>query len=383
MGIDTYITDPRDHRNAHIVTVNDGDIIDCCDKNAVVVATYPLRRFENSALYFSNPTFGINMNIQAGVFGGTPEPVYDEDTEWATSIIVGGGWVFNSGAVGAISPHSGTVMIDATTTSNNDTMQLAKGSNLDLTNYTTITGWIAISAWTTTGTKAANLIGWDTGAGAQVGTTVNIGDYVNTGITTTWQKFTIPLEDMSLTAQTIDAFRITTVDIGVGSPPDYFLDEIDVQEKGGTSDISSATFSIEPDLGTWLHVLSFTFVFADDSYSTILADSTMPGIPYNSFFGVAELSNGIVYQRIVSDEIESQNSFRKFSDIFAIPDTRLTAYGGTNPAGGSWLSGISYVAEPLVLKPENQDRLQWIISDDLSGLDVFTISAACKLEKRE
>jgi len=374
MGLDSYITDPKTHNNAHIITHNDKD-----RSNALVVASHPLKQFQENTLFFTNDTLGINMNVEAGTFGGDIEAVYDENTEWTTSAI-SGTWVFDSGTVGAISPHSGSVMIDATGTVNNDTMQLSKGSSFNLTDYIAITGWIAIESWAAAGTKSINLFGWDTGTGTQVGTTINLGDYINTGITTTWQKFTIPLADMGLNGATINAFRVITLNSGLAQ--NYFLDEIDIQEKSGTSDISTAMFTIQPTNETWLHITSFTFFFADDNYAPALANGLMTGIPYDSLLGEGPLTGGLIYQRFQDGEIIVTEKIQQFSDLFRMPSTNVSGYGISKDYAGSWVSILSPVAEPLLLRAEDEDKITWTISEDLSGLSIFNISAACKIEQR-
>jgi len=376
MGIKNYITDPRTNKNAHIITHNDKD-----NNNALVVATHPLKQFKENTLFFTNETLGIDMNVLAGAYGGTPETVYSENVEWTTSA-VSGTWVFNSGTVGAISPHGGSVMIDAVATIDTNTMQLAKGSDFNLTDYTTITGWIALASWDNRGTKAINLLGWNTTTGTQVGTTVNLANYINIGNINVWQKFTIPLENMGLTGATINSFRIVTVDIGPGNPPDYFLDDIEIEEKSGESDISTALFTIQPDLGTWLHIESYTFFLADDNYAPSLVNGLMTGIPYDSLLGVDSLAGGLIYQRFENGEIVVTERIRQLSNLFRMPSTKISGYGISKDYAGSWVSIESPVAEPLILKAENEDKVQWIVSEDLSGLSIFNISAACKIEYR-
>jgi len=375
MGIDNYITDPKTQKNVHVVTHNDKDA-----NNALVVATHPLKQFENKPLFFSNPDFGIDMNVQAGTYGGSSILVYDENVEWTTSIIVGGGWIFNSGTVGAISPHSGSVMIDATGTAINDTMQLAKGSDFNLTNYVAITGWIALTDWSVSGTKEVNLLGWDTVGGAQVGTTVNLGNYVNTGVLNTWQKFTISLADMALVGQTINAFRITTIDLGPGGPPDYFLDEIEVQEQSTTSAISSAEFKVEPEQGTWLYVYNVKFFIAD-AYDSTLVNSSMPKLLYNQILGEAALTTGLLFRRYKDGEINFSGSMKQLSDLLEFPGSEIDSFGGDGT--NTWISVKFTMIEPFVLKSEDRDYLSLTVSDDLSGLLRFRASIGAKEEQRQ
>ena len=65
-----------------------------------------------------------------------------------------------------------------------------------------------------------------------------------------------------------------------------------------------------------------------------------------------------------------------------MPSTTISGFGGTKNPGGMWVSVISPVAEPIILKPENNDKIRWSVTQDLSGLDLLYVSARTKLEDR-
>ena len=48
MGIDSYIKDPKNHKNAHVVTHDDKD-----SSHGLVVATHPLKTFDNKVKFFT------------------------------------------------------------------------------------------------------------------------------------------------------------------------------------------------------------------------------------------------------------------------------------------------------------------------------------------
>jgi len=55
---------------------------------------------------------------------------------------------------------------------------------------------------------------------------------------------------MGLTNSTIQAIRIKTVDTGFGSPPNYYLDEIEFVYDNTTTDIiGPQIFNIKPNFG--------------------------------------------------------------------------------------------------------------------------------------
>lgn len=47
---------------------------------------------------------------------------------------------------------------------------------------------------------------------------------------------------MGLSVSSIDAFRVRTVDIGSGAPPNYYLDTIQIEQTG-----TSLEYTLRPD----------------------------------------------------------------------------------------------------------------------------------------
>ncbi len=363
MSIQVFLSDPT-HKNSVEVDIPERE------KRGLVVATRSLKTFENDVRFFTNGAQGIDMNVDAS-FGGTPVKIHNgiDDALWTASAIAGN-WTFNS----TDQAHTGSNSVDATLTVNNSVAEFVKGGDQDLSGHVGISGWIYLTGWTQTGTKQVLLSGWDTGLIAIVGVSVDLADYINVGILNVWQKFSIPLSDLSLVGTTIDAIRIQTIDIGAGAPPNYYLDDIQIEETGG-----SVIYTVEPDLGTWLHITCIHLIMADLFASEVL-NGTVPGIPYNSFLGVSALSNGIVYQRIADDETKFTIIFKQLSDFLQLPQTKMldTGSDGTN----TWLSLDGVVTEPIILKSETRDRLRIIISDNLSGLLLLRISVGAKAEQR-
>jgi len=456
MPIKSLITDSSNNKSAKVDDTTGED-------QALVVATRELKTFENSFRFFTNTSYGADMN-QNFEFSGTPDDVYNggDSTQWTASAIVGGGnWDLNEqnvhaknaivtvvdyanlggetitivisgtstnivegidytaetnndttatniataidGVTGVGASAIGAVVeiiadlgyditsltddsadidlttsarsLDAVATTNGNVAQLARASFVDLSGYTTITGYIFLALWDNRGTKNITLYGWDTGSSVQVGTSININNYVDTNSLNKWHKFTIPLEHMKLSASSIDAFRILTTDIGPGQPPDYYIDYFQIQQDG-----NPIQYTLAPDLGTWLHVSKVKITIADD-YAGTVNNGTMPSLPYDGFLGVSKLANGIVYQRIQSGEVKFSINISELIDFVQIQGATVSGTGsdGTN----SWFALSLDLTEPLILKPENDDILSVIISDDLSDLLFLKISAGCKIETRE
>lgn len=456
MPIKSLITDSSNNKSAQV----DGT---AGEEKALIVATRELKTFKNSARFFTNPSYGADMNQNVG-FSGTPDDVYNggDSTQWTASSISGGAnWDLNEqnvhakdaiitvvdytnlggetitvvvsgatinivegvdyiaetnndttatniataidGETGIGASATGAVVeiiadlgyditsltddsadvdlttsarsLDAVATINGNVAQLARASSVDLSGYTAITGYIFLTEWDDRGTKNITLYGWDTGSSVQVESSVNINNYVDITTLNSWQKFTIPLEDMSLSVSSIDAFRILTTDIGPGSPPDYYVDYFQIQQVG-----SPIEYCIKPGLETWLHVISLDVTIAD-AYAGTVASGTMPSLPYDGFLGVAELENGLIYRRVQSGEIQFSLTIKKMMDYLQLPGSSVVGHGsdGTN----SWCVLSVNPTEPIVLKPENGDKLCVTLSDDMSGLLLFKISAGCKVESRE
>ncbi len=93
MPAKSEIIDPTSGRKAAVV--------DGAEVNALAVATRPLKTFENSVRFFTNPNFGADLNIAVTLGDSASETLlYDENagspTEWTATAIVGGGWDFAS-----------------------------------------------------------------------------------------------------------------------------------------------------------------------------------------------------------------------------------------------------------------------------------------------
>jgi len=263
--------------------------------------------------------------------------------------------------------------VDATAAANDDAAQFARPSSIDLSGYTAITGYVYITGWSAVGTTEVELYGWDTATSLQVGSAVNLGDYVDTGILNEWHKFTIPLGDMDLSGETIDALRVRTVAIGTVAP-NYYLDFMRIEEMG-----TPLEYRVEPEKGTWLHVAEINISMVD-AYAGTLADATMPSLPYNAWLGVSKLASGMIYRRIQDGKISFSIIARQLYDFLQLPGTGVIGCGsdGTN----TWVALRITMVEPLVLKAEDGDYLSLSFSDDLSGLLQLRAAAGCKEEQR-
>jgi hypothetical protein len=311
---------------------------------------------------FLNPDNGADMNIN-GEFGGTPDGIHNgiDSVLWTASAI-SGTWVFDSTA----QAHTGTKSIDATGTNNSAVALMTRGSNIDLTGYKAITGWIYITAWSTSGTAKDVELQFRIN-GVNASDLIGISNYIDTTSFNTWQKFSIPLTEFNLTDSTINEMIIDTRDIGAGAPPDYYLDDMQLEETS-----SGAVYTVEPQSEEiWdFENITFTMVRA---YDNTLANASTPKIPYDGFLGLSTLTNGINIRMIRSNEIYFSLTVKDLIDLLGspAPTTLLSGGDGTN----TWLKLQFIFQKPTTLKGATNDRIEITIQDDLTSFIRFRVGS--------
>lgn len=326
--------------------------------NGLMVYTEPFRDYIAQTKPMADSTGSIEANKNAA-FSGTPDGVHNGgDNAYWTASALSGTWDFASTTVA----QQGSASIDATSTVDNSVAQFERSSSINAANYAAITGYIYITGWPGGG-GAKDVLLRVREAGADIGNSVNLSNYINTGILNSWLKFSIPFEDLVLGSNDFDQILITTRSTGGGSAPDYYLDTIQVEETG------SYTFSVIPDNGTKLHVSRLSMVMVD-AYNGTLADSSHPNIKYNQFLGVSKLSNGINF-RLVTDGITRFNGiFKQHADFLTFPGLTTTSGGD---ATNTWIKYDILFDYPFVLDSRTSDSFTMTLSDDLSGLLYFRV----------
>ena len=365
MSLKTNIIDSSSKLAAQVVHK------ETCDCKALAVATIPYREFDNKLGYFSNDTYGVEMNVN-GASGGTAIKIHDgTDTSlWTATDIVGGGkTTFNS--TDRNHTTGGTKSIKVDNSPVGDIFQLDKGSDQVLTNYISVTMWINVDKDWKAG-DAVDFYGWETTGGTQVGTKVDLSDYFIYDDYDTWHKLNIPLSDMGLhdgsTGLTIDSFRVNQ-EAKEGKAPKYYLDDVQIEETG-----TPIVFELKPALGTWLLVKSFQIVVA------ATGTAVSPNIPYDTVLGTS-ISSGIDYKRIANGTTISAATISKFVDFMTLSNATVTGQGGD--ATNNWVSLNVRFNETVVLKAEDEDKMTLTINDDLSGLLYLRVGAGAKVEYRQ
>jgi len=151
-----------------------------------------------------------------------------------------------------------------------------------------------------------------------------------------------------------------------------------LQETGGALE-----FSVEPDTGTWFHVVSFQTVFVD-AVTADNADSTMPQLSYNKILDMTPTA-GYVYRRYTGGDDEPTSEFRITSlmDLLSFPQSKLSNYvsDGTN----TMITVTDHYTPPVkfTLKSEDLDRITMDVEDNFSQLLFFRISVTGYVEQRQ
>jgi len=353
--------------SSRAAAVIDGD----SEHNSLAVATRPLKTFGNGTRYFTSETYGVDMNVNIS-FSGTPEIVYIDNVEWTATDIVGGG---KTTFASADQNHSltGTFSIKNDNSPDGDLYQLATLTPVDMNGYVALSMWVYVDKDWTVG-DVVDLYGFDTTANLQVGNSIDLSNYFDFTTTKVWQKVVVPLSAFGemATYEILDALRVRQT-ASTGKAPKYYLDDIQFEQTG-----TPAPFVIVPDKGTWLHVKSFTFSFAAAIPGT-LANGAMPVLSYDKLLGVLP-AVGINYQRVQELKTVFSVTFKTIMDLLQIANSKISSVGSD---GTNTFVVINFPnEEPLILKPENSDRLQFTVSDDLSGLLHFKIQAGCSIETR-
>ena len=342
---------------AHVHKEN-GDI-------GVIAFTEPLRPRTARFDFAFNPAFGVEMAID-GSFGGTPDLVYDEDdvSDWTGSNIVGTKATFDStdGPIGGTAwPPSGTKSTKIDKPNANDVWQFDKGTTLDLSGFVAISMKVIVASnWDLI--DSVVIYGWDTNTNTQVGTSVKLEDYFNATSFNVIQGISIPLDDMSLTGETIYAIRMELAIKGTGKAPKFYIDTLQVEETTG-----SEVFTIEPPAGTKYYIDELRFSFVDGLSTTLLSNS-MPNLSYDKILAITKLSTGIGFTQIRDSKLALTGNITCLGDLTRAGATLENVYSDDT---NTHVTAVVTFKAPIILDSRLQDSFNIIINDDLSGLESF------------
>lgn len=325
--------------------------------NGLVTISYPGIIETNGGGFFTNSVYGADMNIDGSTSG--VENIHNgaDHTYW-TAAAGAGTWNFSSTTVA----YSGSQSIDATAAVDNDFAVFTRSSTLELNNHVSFKGAIYISSWSTAGTDKDVRV-FFRNSGTPVTDEFQLKSVIDIGTVGSWQLFDIPLESFNVTSPTADELVVRIVDTGAGAPPDVYLDNLQLSLSG-----SPAIFSFGPGVGVKWRVNNIQNTIVD-AYTSTLTDGTMSKIPYNGFLGVSTLTNGIVNRRIQNEQVRFSTVYRDFINLIEAPGETQIICGsdGTN----TWVKRVQKFPGYVELDGTLNDRFEYVISDDLSGLIRF------------
>jgi hypothetical protein len=299
-----------------------------------------------------NQTLGINMAVDAS-FGGTPEGVHNggDNTYWTATALTGT-WDF----VSTTNPAAGSACIEKTTTFNGDEALFTDsgGGSINMANYVGITGQIRLERFKVNDEVTVQFrLG-----GVLVGNSVNILDFINTGTLNTYQSFSLSKDAMGTNSE-IDEIIITTV-----NKPEFRLDTLQIEETGGT-----ATFTILPPEKDMLFYITKFELSIVDAYAGTLVDATMPNLSYDKILSQNALTNGINIQVITNGTVDFSFSTRTIGDALKGGGRlRNMISDGTNTC----ITLVSENEVPIRLDPRHNDRIEYSVSENLTGLISIT-----------
>jgi len=332
--------------NTVVTVITEGTDYDAITSNDVTAA--------NIATAF-DALLGINASSSSNVVTLLAQDTYDIDNLTENS----------AGSDLTVSARS----IQATATNNNDVLELiTTGVDVDLSNYSTLTGWIYLTGWDTGGTKDVELEFWLDGSIAPSTVKVSIGSVINTTLFNQWQKFTFSLGNFQASSSMIDSIRIRNVDIGGGAPVNFWMDYIQIQEIGEPIEFSLA---VPKDAVFHMDTLRFTL-------AAPLTGDVPNNLSFDSLMGLDSLTTGFTLKRV-------QRGVTQFSllvkDIGSLMEAGADLINSVSDGVNTYATyQVKFNEELFTLQSNNGDSLTITINDDLSSLLKFTVFAIGRIE---
>jgi len=324
----------------------------------LMVYTHPADHYEWGSGLLLNAANGSNLAVNPS---GSPTLTLihngGDTAAWTAAAVTGGGFDFASTTVA----FDGTQSIDATVSANNDVAGFTAPAPLNPQTFSDLRFYMYITAWDTRGTKDVTFQ-WLNG-GTPVGVSVNVTPYVDVTLLNTWQLVDIPISDFQLsTTVAFDELQVTTVDQGQGTPPDYYLDAINL--------VSSATGSgtlryvYTPEYGTRYNLLGLTL----QAYN-----SSKQKLTPTEFFGLSSLTNGCVLNYRDKERVFVSLIFRDVWDMLRIGSAQTTVEPDAS-SGASFAVRFNIPSDQLRIDGSSGQYIELIVRDNLSSLDRFMVT---------
>lgn len=317
----------------------------------LVVYSHKLETGTPLLRFFADDTGNVDQNVNAsgagtltGIHNGGDSVLFTANAEVGT-------WDFAS----TTQANSGTQSI-ALGGSSADIASFTNASDLTVTDYSSLRGFIYITSWPNNGNKNVQIQLYLNGAA--VGNSVNLSTYVDTAVQDSWQLFTIPMLDFGVTTAQFDAVWLTMVDSGAGSAPAGFLDDLSLV---GAGTGGSKDFIVKPPVDE-------TWVVTRMKWTAV---ATSSALKYEEWFGIPGLTNG--YTVSFRSKGKSQLNFtaRNFFEMAQYPNVTLDIISGTNSLFEVY---FDIPEEQQVLLGNLEQEIVLTVRDDLSSMVRFRAS---------
>lgn len=314
----------------------------------LVVYNHTLETGQPLLRFFSDETGNVDQNINASG-AGTLTGIYDGgDTSLFTATAEIGTWNLTS----TDQANTGTQSVQLGT-KNGDTAAFTNASQLTVTDYSGLRGYIYITSWPNSGNKNVRVQLFN--QGASIGDSVNLSVYVDTTVQDSWQLFDIPITDFGVTTPLFDAVYITMVDSGAGSAPSGYLDDVALVSAGTGG---QREFTLRPPVDQ-------TWVVTRMKWTAV---ATSSALKYNEWFGIPELTNGYSVSFRTKGRSQLNFSARNFFEMAQYPNVTLSIISGTNSIFEVY---FDIPAEQQVLIGSLEQEIVLSVRDDLSSMLEF------------
>lgn len=300
----------------------------------------------------------IKLTLDGAIDFGNGE-AYTVGAEW-TAAAVAGTWNFS----GDISLTDGD---------DGDRAQFNNPGTSVMSNYVAVTGKVTLTTWNEVNNSMNLSFAL---ANVPVGNSVDLNDYIDTGLLGTQQSFVIPKADLGLSGQTVDDMNLVLSRTG-GAKAVIDFDDIQLEVSGG-----SVVYKATTPRATRFHIDEIRIALADNVSGIITGSTTtyptMTGLAYDDFMGITSpLANGIVFSRQKDSETVFSITIRQLGDFLATGSKIENAISdGTN----TFITLLVKFPKPIILDGNKDDFLSFTINDDLSGLLEFRAAARGAVE---
>lgn len=319
----------------------------------LLVYTHPYEVGDPLIQFFGDDNGNTNQNVNASG-AGTLEGVHNgsDSVQWTATALLGS-WNFSS----TDQAHTGTRSIDATSTRNGDVASFAKGSDLNVTDYSTLRGYIYVTSWPSSGNKNFEFTVFLNGAA--VGSTVQLSSYVDINSLGSWQLFEIPIPDFGITSADFDEVRLDVVDAGQGSAPKAYFDDLAFVSAGTAG---RAEYKIAPPVGEEWVINRIKWIAVTNGSS----------VKYDEFFGIPALDNSYTFSFRGQGRVVSTFSAKNFFEMLQYPNITLDHVTGT---ASIYELYFDIPGEQQTLIGDLGQEIIMTVRDDLSSMLEFKATA--------